>query len=422
LIIFLLFMILLLFGVPIVFALLVPCLGTFVFYPQLPIQLIDARLANTYFSSSVMAIPMFIFAAQILTDIKVADSIFAFVNKLVGHVRGGLAHVNVLASIIFAGMSGSTSADAAGLGRVEIKAMKDQGYPLAYSAAVTAASSTIGPIIPPSIAAIFYGTFAQVSITKLLIGGFIPGLVMAICLMVQITLTAKYRGFPKTKFAGIKEIWKSFKTGFPGLLIPIILIGGILSGFFTPTEAAAVAVFYGIILGFCLKTLNLKGLWQALKKSALDTAVMMIAFFAASLVGLIVTRLQIGEAAVNYMSGLTTSPWVLLLLLNIFLLIVGCLLDPICSLILFTPILVPLVTGYGIDPIHFGIIMVLNLMIGNLTPPMGGLLFITCKVAGVKLVDLLKEIWPLIIWLVGALLIVTYEPQTVLWLPKLIMK
>jgi tripartite ATP-independent transporter DctM subunit len=422
LIIFLLFIILLLFGVPIVFALLVPCLGAFVFYPELPILLIDARLSNAYFSSNMMAIPLFIFAAQILTDIKVADSIFAFVNKLVGHVRGGLAHVNVLASIIFAGMSGSTSADAAGLGKVEIKAMNDQGYPIAYSAAVTAASSTIGPIIPPSIAAVFYGTLAQVSITQLLIGGILPGLVMAICLMVQITLTAKRRGFPKTKFAGIREIWKSFKIGFPGLLIPIILIGGMLSGFFTPTEAAAVAVVYGIVLGFSLKTLDFKRLWQALKKSASDTAVMMIAFFGASLIGLIITRLQIGEAAVNYMSTLTTSPWVLLLLVNVFLLIVGCLLDPIVSLILFTPILVSLVVGYGIDPIHFGVVMVLNLMIGNLTPPMGGLLFITCKVANVKLMELLKEVWPFIIWLVIALITVTYVPQTVLWLPNMIMK
>jgi tripartite ATP-independent transporter DctM subunit len=184
LIIFLLFIILLLLGVPIVFALLVPCLGAFVFYPDLPIQLIDARLANSYFSSTVMAIPLFIFAAQILTDINVADDIFTFVNKLVGHVRGGLAHVNVLASIVFAGMSGSTSADAAGLGKVEIKAMNAQGYPKGFSAAVTASSSIIGPIIPPSIAAIVYGTFAQVSTVKLLIGGLMPGFIMAICLMI----------------------------------------------------------------------------------------------------------------------------------------------------------------------------------------------------------------------------------------------
>jgi tripartite ATP-independent transporter DctM subunit len=421
-IIFLLFVILLCLGVPVVFALLVPCMAAFVFYPELPIQLMDARLANSYFSSTVMAIPLFIFAAQILTDIKVADTIFDFLNKLVGHIRGGLAHVNVLASVVFAGMSGSTGADAAGLGKVEIKAMVDQGYPRPFSAAITAASATIGPIVPPSIAAIIFGTYAQVSTVRLLIGGFLPGLVMAICLMCQIGLIAKRRGFPKTKFAGFRELGKFAFKAIPGLLAPVILIGGILSGWFTPTEAATIAVVYSIILGFSIRTLNFKGLWQALRKSALDTAVLMVAFLAASLVALLVTRLHIGEVAVNYMSGLTRSPWVLLMLLNIFLLIVGCLLDPICSLILFTPILVPLVQAYGIDPIHFGVVMVLNLMIGNLTPPMGGLLFITGRVAEVKVMDLLKELWPFLIWLVIALLIVTYVPQTVLWLPDLFLK
>jgi C4-dicarboxylate transporter DctM subunit len=239
---------------------------------------------------------------------------------------------------------------------------------------------------------------------------------------IQIAIVAKRRGFPKTKFAGIREIWQSFKKSFWGMLAPIILIGGMLSGWFTPTEAAAVAVVYGIVVGFCLKTLNFKGLWHSLKKSALDTTVLMGAFLAASLVGLLVTRLQIGEAVINYISGLTTNPWVLLLLLNFFLLFVGTLLDPMCSLILFTPILVPLVTSYGIDSIHFGVVMILNLMIGNITPPMGGILFITCKVAELKLMDFLKEIWPFFIWLVVALVVVTYVPQTVLWFPNLFLK
>jgi tripartite ATP-independent transporter DctM subunit len=422
LIIFVLFILLLCINVPIVFALLVPCFAAFVVYPDLSLQLMDARLANSYFSSSIMAIPLFLFAAQILTDIKVADAIFDFANKLVGHVRGGLAHVNVLASILFAGMSGSSTADAVGLGKVEIDAMKAQGYPVAFSAAVTAASSTIGPIIPPSIVAIIYGTLAQISTVKLLLGGFVPGLIMAVCLMLYITMIAKHRGFFKTKFCGFRKLCKVTLKAIPGLLAPIILIGGMLGGMFTPTEAATVATVYAIIVGFCLRTLTFKGLWQAFKQSALDTAVIMASFLGASLIGLLITRLHIGVNLIDVMFKLTTNPWILLLLLNIFLLIAGCFLDSMVSLLLFTPILVPLVTSYGINPIHFGIVMVLNLMIGNLTPPMGCILWVTAKVAKIGIMDLLKELWPFLIMLLISLMIITYLPQTVLWFPSLFMK
>jgi tripartite ATP-independent transporter DctM subunit len=422
LIIFLLFVILLCLGVPIGFALLVPSIAAFAIYPELPIQLMGPRLTNAYFSSSLLAIPLFIFAAQILNDIKVTDAIFGFVNKLVGHIRGGLGHVNVLASVIFAGMSGSATADAAGLGSVEIKAMNDQGYPSAFSAAVTAASSAIGPIIPPSIPAIIFGATAGVSIGKLLIGGFLPGLIMAFLLMVGIFMISKRRGFPKLKFAGINKIWRSFGKALPGLMAPIILIGGMLLGIFTPTEAATVAVFYAITVGFILKSLTFKELWQALKKSALDSAAMMYMFLGATLIGLLVTRLHLAEVAVRFISGVTTSPVVLLMIINVILLIAGCLLDPICSLLLFTPVLVPVIQSFGINEVHFGIVMILNLMIGQITPPMGTTTFIVCKIAEVKLIDFLKEAYPMLILLVIALIIVTYVPQTVLWLPSLFMK
>jgi tripartite ATP-independent transporter DctM subunit len=422
LIILLLFVILLFLGVPIVFALLVPGIIACVLYPDIPIQLMGARLANSFLSSPLMAIPLFVFAAQILTDIKVADAIFGFINKCVGYVRGGLAHVNVIASVVFAGMSGSAVADAAGLGKVEIKAMNDQGYPLPFSAAVTAASSTIGPIVPPSIPVIIYGSIAGVSIGRLLIGGFLPGCIMAIMMMIGITSIAKRRGFPKTKFVGFGKICKDFWKTLPGLMAPIILIGGMLFGFFTPTEAATVAVVYAIVVGFCSKNLTLKRLSQSFRQAALDGAALLITFIGASLIGLIVTRLHVADIAINFMTGFTSSPTILLLIMNIFLLIVGCLLDNTPALMLLTPVLVPLIQSYGIDPIHFGIIMILNLMIGLLTPPMGGLLFVTCRVAELKLTELLKEIWPFIIWLLIALLIVTYVPQTVLWLPSLFMK
>jgi tripartite ATP-independent transporter DctM subunit len=421
-IILLMFVLLVFLGVPIPFALLVPGVTAFTIYPEIPIQLMGSRVANAYLSSSLLAIPLFVFAAQILTDIKVTDAIFGFVSKCVGHVRGGLAHVNVIASIVFAGMSGSAVADAAGLGKVEIKAMEDQGYPKPFAAAVTAASATIGPIVPPSIPAIIFGSIAGVSIGKLLIGGFIPGIVMALMQMIGIVLIAKHRGFPKTKFVGFKEIWQTGLKAIPGLMAPLILIGGMLLGFFTPTEAATMAAVYAIVVGFCLKTLTLKGLWQALKQAALDSAMMLYMFIGATLIGLLVTRLHVADAAIRFVSEFTKSPTVLLLVINVFLLLTGCLLDSTCSIILFTPILVPLVQAFGIDPVHFGVVMILNLMVGLVTPPMGTLLFVTCKVAGLKMADLLKELWPFIIWLVIALGIVTYVPQTVTWLPSFFMK
>jgi tripartite ATP-independent transporter DctM subunit len=422
LIIFLLFIILLLLGVPIAFALLLPSVAACIIYPEIPIQLMSARLANAFLSSDLLAIPLFIFAAQILSDIKICDAIFEFCNKCVGHVRGGLAHVNVLGSIVFAGMSGSALADAASLGKVEIEAMSKQGYPKDYSAALTAASSTIGPIIPPSIPLIVFGAIAQVSIGRLLIGGFLPGIVMAIMIMIQVALVAKRRGFPKTKFVGFRQLWKSTCQAIPGLLAPIILVGGMLFGIFTPTEAATVMVVYAIFIGFMMKTLTLKELWQSFCKSALESGAMLVTFFGASLISLLVVRLHVVDFVIKFVTQCTESPLVLLLIFNILLLIMGCFLTVGACIVLLTPIFVPLAQIYGIDPVHLGVVMILNLQIGGLTPPYGVIMFVTCRVAEINMRDFLKEVWPFIIGLVVALLIVTYVPQTVLWLPSLFIR
>jgi tripartite ATP-independent transporter DctM subunit len=400
----------------------VPSILAFVIYPELPTLLIGSRLGNGYLSSTILAIPLFIFAAQILADIKVTDVIFDFVNKCVGHIRGGLAHVNVVASVVFAGMSGSAGADAASLGKVEIEAMTKQGYPRGFSSAITAASATIGPIVPPSIPVIVFGSVSGVSIGKLLIGGLVPGIIMAIMLCLGISLVAKRRGFPKTKFAGFREIWRTGIKALPGLLAPFILVGGMLCGFFTPTEVATVAVVYAIVIGFCFKTLTLKGLWQSFRRAALESSALLFVFYSATLIGLLVTRLHVADFAINFISHVTTSPVVLLFLINIILLIAGCFLDPTPSILLLTPILLPLVKTYGINEVHFGVMMILNLMIGMLTPPFGQVTFVTCRVAGLKMQELLKELWPYMCWLLIALLIVTFVPQTVTWLPDLLIK
>jgi tripartite ATP-independent transporter DctM subunit len=422
LIIFLLFLLFLCLGVPVGWALLMPCIAAIAIYPEITGMLMCTRIMNTLLSPTLLAIPLFIFAARILNDIKITDAIFGFVNKLVGHVRGGLGHVNVLASVVFAGMSGSAAADAAGLGQVEIKAMKDQGYSSAFSAVITAASATIGPIMPPSIPVIIYGSIAEASIGKLLIGGFFPGLIMAICLMIGISMIAKRKGLSKTKFNGFGGLCKSFVKALPGLTAPFILIGGMLFGWFTPTEAATVAVIYATTIGFIMKSLTIKGLWHAFKQAAFDSTIILFIFFGASFIGLLVLRLHVADIAINFISEFTTSPVVVLFLINILLLITGCFLDTGPSIILLTPILVPLVKSFGISEIHLGIVMILNLMIGGLTPPMGGLMFITSKIAGVSMQLFLKEGWPFIILLLMALTIVTYVPQTVLWLPSLFIK
>jgi tripartite ATP-independent transporter DctM subunit len=417
--IFMVFVVLLCAGIPIGLALLGAGVGAFAIYGDLPIQLIGARLANSINSSSLLAIPLFIFAAQILNDIKVTDVIFGFVNKCVGHIRGGIAHVNVLASVVFAGMSGSAVADAAGLGRVEIKAMNDQGYPPAFSAAITAASSAIGPIIPPSIPAIIYGVMAEVSIGRLLIGGFIPGCIMAVFLMAGVAIISVRRGFPKTEFSGFREIGRNFMKAFPGLMAPIILIGGMLIGVFTPTEAASVAVVYAIAIGFTLKSLTFKELWQSLRQAAMDSAGIMFIVVSASLVSLLATRLHFADETIRFISEFTDNPNIVLILINILLLVAGCLLDATSCIVLFAPILVPVARAFGIDLIHFGIVMILNLMIGLITPPMGLTMFITCKIAGVRAMDFLREGYPFMVLLFFALLVVTYMPKTVLWLPGL---
>lgn len=420
-IIFLIFVLMLLVGVPIAFALLVGSLGAFILYPDLPLQLFGSRMANAVNSYPLLAIPLFIVAAEILNEIKMTDAIFDFANKVVGHIKGGLAHVNVLASVIFSGMSGSAVADASGLGRLEIKAMTDAGFDPTFSAVITAVSSTIGPIIPPSIPLVIYGVMGEVSVGKLLIGGIVPGIIIAAFMMVGCYIQASRRNYPRSSWPGFKGIWGSFLKALPALLAPLILVGGMLLGLFTPTEAAAVAVVYSLFLGLITRRLSVPKAWAAFKKAAADSSAIMFVMVAASLVSLLVTRLRVADQLVMLISSLTHSPVVVLALINVLLLVAGCLLDATSCIVLLTPILVPLAKSFGINPVHFGVVMTLNLMIGLLTPPMGLSMFIVCNIARITTVQFVKEALPFIGLLVAGLLVITYVPQTVLWLPNLVM-
>jgi tripartite ATP-independent transporter DctM subunit len=380
------------------------------------------RMFNGVDSFPLLAVPLFMIAGNLMNTAGITRRIFGFATALVGHFRLGLGQVNVVASMIFAGMSGAAVADAAGLGPIEMKAMLDAKYDRGYSAAITAASSTIGPIIPPSIPLVIYGIMAEASIGRLLIGGIIPGCIIGGCLMVINNLFARRRGYPKGNFVGMRELWRSFKQAFFPLLTPVILVGGMLSGVFTPTEAAAVAVFYAFFLGyFVYREITLKDLLQLVKNSMRGTAEIMFIVAAACAFAYMVISAQIPVQMVDAITTISKNPWVILFIINIILLIIGCLMEPVAAITIVVPVLMPLVRTLGIDPVHFGLVVVYNLVIGLLTPPVGLVLFVTSKVAEISVEDLVRELLPFFVPLLAALFLITYIPSLVTFLPNLLM-
>jgi len=386
---------------------------------NIPFGMMAQRMVYGVNSFPLLAIPFFLLAGRLMNTSGITDRIFNFCNVLIGHVRGGLGHVNILASMIFAGMSGSAVSDAVGLGQIEIKAMKDQGYDLEFSAAITAASSTIGPIIPPSIPMVLYGVLGNVSVGALFIGGIIPGVLMGLFMMVTVSIIAKQRRYPIQERARFKTIIRTtFQALFP-LLCPVILIGGIWSGIFTPTEAAAVAVVYSLFLGLILyRELNWRSLIKVLREALDDTSVILFIIAAASLYGWLLARYQIPSGIAEKILVLTQDPLTILLLVNGFLLVVGCFMESLAAINILTPILLPLVMKVGIDPIHFGVVMVLNLMIGLLTPPVGMVLFAVQRVAGIPFAKLQRALLIYFIPLLLVLLLITFYPPLVMWLPS----
>ncbi len=370
---------------------------------------------------TLLAIPFFILAGRLCNEAKITDRIFEFAKALVGHFKGGLGHVNILGSMIFAGMSGSAVADAGGLGQMEIKAMVDEGYDLEFSTAVTAASATIGPIIPPSIPMVIYGAMAGESVAKLLIAGFVPGVVMGLAMMALLVAMAPWYGFKAKRRASGREMAAAFKSGILPLLAPVILIGGIVSGAFTPTEAAAVAVFYAIIMGIVYRTLTIRSFLAVLRDSMMDTAVILFIVGASSIYSWVIARYQVTDALVAWIGGVVSTPLMFLLLINVFLLLVGCFIDPTPALFILTPVFMPIVKQYGIDPIHFGVIMVFNLMIGLVTPPVGTVLYTLNRVTGVPLERLSVAMLPWYIPLLVTLVIIVLFPSMSTYLPNLLL-
>jgi tripartite ATP-independent transporter DctM subunit len=370
----------------------------------------------------LLAIPLFILAAKLMNTAGITTRLFNFARLLVGFLPGGLGHANTVASLIFAGMSGAAVADAAGLGQVELKAMRDEGYDDDFSVAITAASSTIGPIFPPSIPMVIFGLVAEVSVGRLFLGGVVPGLAMTVALMVMVAIYAQRKRYPRTPFAGFRAILKGFSQAFLPILTPIILLGGIWSGQFTPTEAAAVAVAYALLLGVGIyREIGLKDLGQIFVATAKETAAIGIIICAANFFGWLLLRTGLTIKATAAISGLTSDPFLLLIIINIFLLIIGCFMETVVAILIITPMLMPIIAKVGIDPLHFGLVMVLNLMIGLLTPPFGVVLFVMAGVSGLPFERVVRATAPFIIPLLAVLALITFFPPLVTWLPNLVM-
>jgi len=369
----------------------------------------------------ILAIPFFLLAGKLMNTGGITRRIFKFAEMLVGHLPGGLGQVNVVASMIFSGMSGLAAADTAGLGLVEIKAMRDAGYDDDFSCAITGASSTIGPIIPPSVPLVIYGILSTTSIGRLLVGGIIPGIVVGISLMLMVAFYARRKNYPRRQKAKLSELRQAFKEAIGPILTPVILIGGILSGIFTPTEAAAIAVVYALVLGCIVyREISLSDLWRILKETARETATITFIISCALFYGWVLIRSRTPIALLEFFTGVSTSPLAILMMLNIFLLVIGCFMETIAAISILVPILTPLILKVGIDPVHFGLVMVLNLMIGLLTPPFGINLFILNKISGVPTLRVARACLPFFIPLIGALVLITVFPQIVTFLPNLV--
>lgn len=414
---------LVLLGVPIFAAMGLTAVGIFVLVGEtsiLPLMAQRMYVATTGFT--LLAIPFFILAGNLMNYGGITQRVFDFARALVGHIRGGLGHVNVVASMIFSGMSGAAVADAAGLGVVEMKAMTENGYDREFSAAITAASSTIGPVIPPSIPFVVYGSMASVSIVKLFMAGFVPGVLMGLAMMIAVYFIAKKRGYPVDPWPSLKHLWKTFKGSALALLMPVIIIGGILGGLFTPTEAAVVASLYAFFVGGIIyREFGVKDvpaiIWESVKQSVRVLFIISTAGF----FSWVMIHQSIPEKIILALTDFTSSPAVILLIIIFILLVLGCFMEGIAVLVITIPVFMPLIERFGIDPVQFGVVMILCSMIGLLTPPVGMSLYAVATISGVSIGRLSIEVWPYLLGIFIVTLMISFIPELSLWLPNLLM-
>lgn len=404
-------------GFPVAFALAGSALLAIFYDGQVPELVVLHRMVGGMDSFPLLSIPFFVLAGGLMNSAGITTRIFNFANALVGWMRGGLGHVNISASIMFAGMSGAAVADAGGLGTIEVKAMRNKGYDAGFAVGITAASSTIGPIIPPSLPMIIYGVMASASIGQLFAAGFIPGLLMAVSLMVMVAYYSKKRNYPKDSGFSPIRLATTFKSAFLSLMTPIIIIGGILFGVFTATEAAIAAAVYSLILGGVVyRSLSLKKLLKVSMDTIETTSIILMIIGGAAIFSWVLTSQHVTEDFTRWMLTVTDNKTLLLLMITFILFVVGCFMETIAAITILTPVLLPIAVSLGIDPVHFGVVMVLNLMIGLLTPPVGMVLYVLSRVTKVPFEECAKATIPLVI----VLLLVTFIPELSMWLPSLI--
>lgn len=418
-ILFLVFLVVLTTGVPVFIALAGSSLLYTHFIAHIPDFVVLHRMAGGIDSFPLLAVPFFILAGNLMNSAGITNRIYDFAVALAGWMRGGLAHVNIIGSVIFAGMSGTAIADAAGLGTIEIKAMKDHGYSTEFSVGVTAASATLGPIIPPSLPFVIYGMMANVSIGALFLGGIIPGAVMTIFMMLYVYYCARRYNLGRDQAFRWKTLGVTFIAAVPALLTPTIIIGGMTFGWFTPTEAAIAASAWALILGiFLYRSMSLKQFYKVTMDTIETTASVLLIVAAASLFGWVLTTTHIAEQAADALLTVTNNRHIILVLINVLLLVIGCFLEPIASISILVPVLMPILVKVGIDPVHFGVVMTLNLMIGLLHPPLGMVLFVLSRIAKLSIERTTMAILPWLIPLMASLIAITFIPELTLWLPR----
>lgn len=409
-------------GVPIAIAMGFSGFAAIIIRGDIPLETAAQRFVTGVDSFPLLAVPFFILAGALMNTGGITERLVRLAVALVGRITGGLGHVVVVTNMIMAGMSGSAVADAAGTGSVLIPAMVRAGFGKGFSAAVTAAASTIGPIIPPSIPFVVFGVLASVSIGQLFLGGAIPGVLMGIYLMAAVYVISRKRGYAKGERTSLRDLRSAFFHAIPPLMLPLIIMWGIVGGVVTPTEASVIAVLYALFLGAVVyRELSLASIAKIFGEAALTTATIMFIVAGASLLAWILTFEQAGPALVRSVTGITRDPYLVLLIINILLLILGCFLETLSLMIILVPVLMPLIRALGIDPVHFGVVFTLNLMIGLITPPVGMSMFIACRIANISISQFAREIPIFAIALILVLALITYVPWLVTFLPRLIM-
>ena len=407
---------------PVPLGLMTACMFYFIVAGQ-PIKMVGQQTLKTFYTNyTIIAVPLFVFAANVMNSGKITEKIFDFALGLVGRFKGGLGHVNVLASLVFAGMTGSAIADASGLGKMEIEAMKNEGYDPEFACAITASSAVIGPIFPPSIPMVIYAMYSGVSVGALFLGGMVPAILLGAALMIYIAFMAHKRNYPVSARMGLRRFLRATLSAIPALLTPVILLAGIYTGIMTPTEAGAVAGFYALIVSVLIYR-NLG--WSELKNILVETVkgvgTVSLMIGAAACINYIAAKEQISTMIATFITNTTGNPYMFLFIVNVAILLLGMFIDTSVIQSVFVPLMIPIAASMGIDLLHFGLVCVLNMMIGLCTPPFGMLLFITSGVSSTPLKGIIKEIiLPMIVMLI-VLAIVTYLPDVVLFLPRTFM-